>query len=51
MKSGATEEAAFAHYESSDGPNVRLTLKERLPADMTLKMLGDGMLMIKEKYV
>ncbi|MBQ1946024.1 MAG: nucleoside/nucleotide kinase family protein [Clostridia bacterium] len=51
MKSGATEEAALAHYESSDGPNVRLTLKERLPADMTLKMLGDGMLMIKEKYV
>lgn len=51
MKSGATEEAALAHYESSDGPNVRLTLKERLPADVTLRMLGDGMLMIKEKYV
>ena len=51
MMSGPTEEEALAHYESSDGPNVRLTLKERLPADMTLRMLGDGMLMIKEKYV
>ena len=42
MRSGATEEAALAHYESSDGPNVRLTLAERLPADVTLRMLGDG---------
>lgn len=42
MKSGATEEAALAHYESSDGPNVRLTLKERLPSDLTLRMVADG---------
>ncbi len=42
MLSGATEEAAFAHYASSDGPNVRLTLAERLPSDLTLRMLADG---------
>lgn len=42
MKSGATEEAALSHYESSDGPNVRLTLSERLPCDLTLRMVADG---------
>lgn len=42
MLSGATEEAALAHYESSDGPNVRLTLSERLPSDLTLRMIADG---------
>ena len=42
MKSGATEEAALSHYESSDGPNVRMTLKERLPSDLTLRMVADG---------
>ena len=42
MKSGATEAAALAHYASSDGPNVRLTLTERLPSDLTLRMIADG---------
>lgn len=42
MKSGATEEAALAHYASSDGPNVRLTLAARLPSDLTLRMIADG---------
>ena len=51
MLSGATEEAALSHYESSDGPNVRLTLKERLPSDTVLVMMGDGILYEKEKCV
>ncbi len=42
MKSGATEEEALAHYASSDGPNVRLTLSERLKSDVTLRLLTDG---------
>lgn len=42
MLSGATEEAALSHYESSDGPNVRLTLRERLKSDVTLRMVADG---------
>ena len=42
MLSGATKEAALSHYQSADGPNVRLTLKKRLPADVTLRMTGAG---------
>lgn len=42
MKSGATQEEALSHYESSDGPNVRLMLKERLKSDLTLRMIADG---------
>lgn len=42
MRSGATEEEALAHYASSDGPNVRLTLQERLPSDLTLRLIADG---------
>ena len=42
MRGGATEEAALSHYETADGPNVRLCLQKRLPADLTLQMTGDG---------
>lgn len=42
MRGGATEEAALSHYETADGPNVRLCLQKHLPADLKLKMTGDG---------
>lgn len=42
MRGGATQEEALSHYETADGPNVRLTLKKRLPADLTIHMTGDG---------
>ena len=39
---GVGREEAEAHYERSDGPNVRLVLEHSLPADLTLSMTPDG---------
>lgn len=49
MAGGATREEALRHYENADGPNIRLTLAERLPADITLVMAGDGKLSRKRE--
>ena len=43
MRGGATEEEALSHYGTADGPNVRLCLKKHLPADLQLRMTGEGM--------
>ena len=42
MRGGATEEEALSHYETADGPNVRLCLQRHLPADVQLRMTGNG---------
>ena len=42
VRGGLDRAAAEAFYEECDGPNVRLCLSHSLPADMTLRMLGDG---------
>lgn len=42
MRGGATKEEALSHYKTTDGPNVRLCLQKRLPADLQLRMTGDG---------
>ena len=42
MRGGLDAQAAVAFYEECDGPNVRLCLEKSLPADMTLRMTGDG---------
>jgi len=42
MRGGATEVQALSHYETADGPNVRLCLENSLPADLHLRMTGDG---------
>lgn len=47
MRGGATREQALNHYESCDGPNVRLCLAARRACDLTLKMTGDGAYTVK----
>ena len=42
MRGGFSREEAEAHYLRSDGPNVLRCLSNRLPADWTLAMTGDG---------
>ena len=42
MKGGTSPQDAVAFYERCDGPNVRICLENSLPADLTLKMTGDG---------
>lgn len=39
---GVGREEAEAHYDRTDGPNVRLVLEHSLPADLTLRMTSDG---------
>lgn len=42
VRGGFSREEAEAHYLRSDGPNVLRCLSNRLPADWTLAMSGDG---------
>lgn len=42
MKGGATQEAAAAFYEASDGPNIERVLKDSVPAEETWTMRADG---------
>lgn len=42
VRGGFPREEAAAHYLRSDGPNVLRCLSNRLPADWTLTMTGDG---------
>ena len=42
MRGGASAEEASAHYERTDGPNIRLCRKCRRPADILWNMSGDG---------
>ena len=42
LRGGFSREEAEAHYLRSDGPNVLRCLSQRLPADWTLTMTGDG---------
>ena len=42
VRGGFSREEAEAHYLRSDGPNVLRCLSNRLPADWTLAMTGDG---------
>lgn len=42
MRGGLTRTQAEAFYQACDGPNVRLCLAHHCPADLTLRMLGDG---------
>ena len=41
-RGGASLQEAEAFYERCDGPNVRLCLENSLPADLTLRITGDG---------
>ena len=42
MKGGSSIQEAEAFYDRCDGPNVRICLENRLPADLLLQMTGDG---------
>ena len=42
MRGGASAEEASAHYQRTDGPNIRLCRKCRRPADILWIMSGDG---------
>ena len=42
MRGGRTEAEARAFYDACDGPNVRLCLQRRLPADEQWRMLDTG---------
>lgn len=42
VRGGFSREDAEVHYLRSDGPNVLRCLSQRLPADWTLTMTGDG---------
>lgn len=42
MKGGATQEAAAAFYEASDGPNIERVLRDSVPAEETWTMRADG---------
>lgn len=43
-KGGIAREEAEAHYERTDGPNIRRTLTCSRPADFTMELLPDGSL-------
>lgn len=42
QRGGVSIEEAEAHYDRTDGPNIRLCRDCRRPADLTLSMTGDG---------
>ena len=42
LRGGASMEEALTHYERTDGPNIRLCRKCHRPANVILKMSGDG---------
>ena len=47
IRGGLDKAAAEAFYDACDGANVRLCLEKRLPADITLRMKGDGCFVLK----
>ena len=42
VRGGASRAEAEAHYERSDGPNIRRVLEASRPADLTMELLPDG---------
>lgn len=44
MRGGLSHGDALTFYRETDGPNVRLCMSRRLPADVTLRMAGEGVL-------
>lgn len=44
MRGGLSRDDALTFYRETDGPNVRLCMSRRLPADVTLHMADDGVL-------
>lgn len=49
MRGGFSREEALAFYRETDGPNVRLCMERRLPADATLEMTAEGVLRPKKQ--
>ena len=49
MRGGLSREEALAFYRETDGPNVRLCMDRRLPADAALEMTAEGVLRPKKQ--